>query len=58
VSKEDKEERDRMIVLLALCKLMKIETRAGLVYGALQDAEDEVARFDRATNEDSLNPRP
>ena len=52
------QERERMILLLAMCKLMKIDTFAGAIYGALEDAAVEVQTFDQATNPDWPNPRP
>ncbi len=51
-----KEERERMVLLLAMCKLMKINARAGLIYGALMDAENEIEEFDRATDEEKMKP--
>ena len=53
----DKEEKDRLILLLTMCKLMKIDTFPGAIHGALEDAENEVDVFDRATNPDWPNPR-
>lgn len=53
----EKQDKERIIMLLAMCKLMKVETFAGAVYGALEDAEDEVNHFDQATDPDWPNPR-
>lgn len=44
---EDK-EKERMILLLAMCKLTGVNTFAGAVYGALVDAENAVNLFEQA----------
>jgi len=46
----DKEEKDQLVLLLALCKLMNVDTFAGAGYGALADARVKVEVFDQATD--------
>jgi len=52
----EKEEKDRLILLLAVCKLMKIDTFPGAIHGALQDAQDEVQTFEEAITPGLPNP--
>ena len=53
----EKEEKDSIVLLLAMCKLMKIDTFPGAIHGALEDARDRVETFDQATNPDWPTPR-
>jgi hypothetical protein len=53
----EKEEREKMILLLAMCKLMKIKTDTMSVRSALKDARTEVDLLEQGTNPFGLNPR-
>jgi hypothetical protein len=52
----NQEEQERMILLLALCKLMGIPKDVMTVREALSDARIAVDRLEQATNPFGLNP--
>ena len=50
-------EREKLVLLVALCELMNLKAEPGKVHGAIQDAEDRVDLYLQAINPDWPNPR-
>lgn len=49
-------EREKLVLLVALCELMNLKAEPGKVHGAIQDAEDRVDLYLQAINPDWPNP--
>jgi hypothetical protein len=53
----EKEEQETVVLPLAMCRLMKINSNAMSFHIALKDARAEVDRFEQATKPFGLNRR-
>jgi hypothetical protein len=53
----DEKEKDTLVLLVALCKLLGKEVRAGEAFGELENARHAVTLFGEATDPDWQKPR-